>query len=54
MASKANVSRKAKIRKSVQDLSPKDLKKVVGGRKAGGSQQDFLIVKLTDVSSTGL
>jgi hypothetical protein len=38
--------------KKIKDLGPKDAKTVVGGRKAGGSQQEYLNVKLTDVLIT--
>ena len=40
---------KAGGKKQIKDLSVKDAKTVVGGRKAGGSQQEYLIIKLNDV-----
>ena len=48
MASNANAG-KAKTRKSVKDLSPKDMKKVVGGRKAGGDPEAVPHIKLNEV-----
>ena len=36
-------------KKAIKDLSVKDAKAVVGGRKAGGTQHEYLKVKLTDV-----
>ncbi len=47
MASNANAGGKAKTRKSVKDLSPKDMKKVVGG-KAGATQNPYLTIKLNE------
>ena len=49
-------SKKAKAggKKAIKDLSVKDAKTVVGGRKAGGSQQEYLIVKLSDVQVTSV
>ncbi|HVY99957.1 MAG TPA: hypothetical protein VHA35_10660 [Dongiaceae bacterium] len=35
------------------ELSETDLEKVSGGRKAGGDQQEFLKIKLTDVLISG-
>ena len=45
---------KAGGKKKISDLSPKDAKTVVGGRKAGGTQTDYLVVKLNDVIVTGV
>ena len=40
-------------RKKVKDLGVKDsAKTVAGGRKAGGTQQDYLVVKMTDAYIT--
>ena len=54
MASKG----KAKTRKRTapKDLTARDSKAVKGGltaRKAGGGQQDYLIVKMNDILITG-
>jgi hypothetical protein len=35
------------------ELSETELEKVAGGRKAGKDQQEFLVVKLTDVLISG-
>ena len=35
------------------ELSESDLDKVAGGRKAGGDQQEYLKIKLTDVIVSG-
>jgi hypothetical protein len=40
---------KAGGKKNIKDLGPKDAKTVVGGRKAGSEQHEYLNVKLTDV-----
>ena len=50
---------KARNRKSAKDLAPRDARAVKGGgdvvaRKAGKGQQEFLIVKMTDVLITGV
>ena len=47
---------KAKTRKrtAAKDLTLKDSKTVQGGRKAGGSQQEYLVVKMTDVLVSGV
>ena len=51
---------KARKRKSPKDLAPKDARHVKGGggevvaRKAGKGQQEFLVVKMTDVLITGV
>ncbi len=50
-------SRKARTdgKKKIKDLGVKDgAKSVTGGRKAGTGQQEYLIVKMTDVLVTGL
>jgi hypothetical protein len=46
---------KAKSRKHVatRDLAPRDGKQVKGGRKAGGTQQEYLVVKMEDILITG-
>ena len=36
-------------KRNIKDLGPKDAKDVVGGRKAGGTQQEYLIYTLKDV-----
>jgi hypothetical protein len=42
---------KASGKKRVKDLGLKDAKTVVGGvRKAGGEQQEYMVVKLNDVT----
>lgn len=44
---------RAKTRKrTVKDLTAKDSKQVKGGRKAGGGQQEYLIVKMQDIQVT--
>ena len=45
---------KAKTRKRTapKDLTAKDSKAVKGGRKAGGTQQEYLVVKMTDAMVT--
>jgi hypothetical protein len=48
MASNANAGGRAQTRKPVKDLSPKDVKKVVGG-KAGATENPYLTIKLTEV-----
>jgi type VI protein secretion system component Hcp len=45
---------KAGGKKKVKDLAAKDAKAVVGGRKAGGTQTDYLVVKLDDVIVTSV
>jgi len=35
-----------------KSLTAKQAKQVVGGRKAGGSQQEFLVIKMNDVIVT--
>ena len=45
---------KAGGKRRLKDLSPKDAKTVVGGRKAGGTQQEYLVFKLNDVIVTGV
>jgi hypothetical protein len=35
------------------ELAESDLEKVAGGRKAGGDQQEYLKIKLTDVIISG-
>ena len=49
-------SKKAKAgsKKAIKDLTVKDAKTVVGGRKAGGTQQEYLVVKLTDALVTAV
>ena len=50
----------ARKRKAPKDLAPKDARHVKGGggevvaRKAGKGQQEFLVVKMTDVLITGV
>jgi hypothetical protein len=50
----------ARKRKTPKDLAPKDARHVKGGggevvaRKAGKGQQEFLVVKMTDVLITGV
>jgi hypothetical protein len=41
-------------KRNIKDLGPKDAKDVVGGRKAGGSQQEYLVYTLKDVQVTGI
>jgi hypothetical protein len=41
-------------RAATKDLAPKNAKSVKGGRKAGGGQQEYLVVKLNDVLITGV
>ena len=42
---------KAGSKKGIKDLAAKDATTVVGGvRKAGGEQQEYLVVKLNDVT----
>ena len=36
------------------ELADEDAQRVKGGRKAGKGQQEFLIVKITDVTITGV
>ena len=45
---------KAGGKRKISDLTPKDVKAVVGGRKAGGTQTDYLVVKLNDVYVAGV
>ena len=51
---------KARNRKTTKDLAPKDARHVKGGggevvaRKAGKGQQEFLVVKMTDVIVTSV
>jgi hypothetical protein len=47
---------KAKTRKRTapKDLTAKDGKAVKGGRKAGGNQQEYMTVKMSDVLITGV
>jgi hypothetical protein len=47
---------KAKTRKRTpaKDLTLKDGKTIQGGRKAGGTQQEYLTVKLTDAMITSV
>jgi hypothetical protein len=47
-----------KVTKKVDNLAVKDVdaaqaKAVAGGRKAGGGQEDYLIVKMNDILITG-
>jgi hypothetical protein len=49
-----DVMRAAAARRSGGELSEQQLEAVAGGRKAGGSQQEYLIVKLNDVLITGV
>jgi hypothetical protein len=37
-----------------EELTPDALNQVVGGRKAGKGQQEFLVIKQTDVIITGV
>jgi len=48
-------AKKAKTggRKKIKDLSPRNAKRVAGGRKAGQGQ-DYLVVKLNDLIITGI
>jgi len=39
-------------KQKIKDLTVKDAKAVVGGRKAGGDQQEYLVVKLSDIVIT--
>jgi hypothetical protein len=53
----AKKTSKAKARKRVatKDLAPKSVTSVKGGqRKAGGGQQDYMIVKLNDALITSV
>ena len=43
---------KAGSKKQIKDLAAKDAKTVAGGRKAGGTQQEYLVVKMSDVIVT--
>ena len=47
---------KAKTRKRTapKDLTARDSKAVKSGRKAGGTQQEYLVVKMSDVLITGV
>ena len=45
---------KAGGKKKVKDLAAKDARAVVGGRKAGGTQTDYLVFKLNDVIVTSV
>jgi len=45
---------KARTRGVTKDLTAKDSKAVKGGRKAGGGQQEYLIVKLQDIQISGV
>ena len=46
---------KAAGRKTVKDLGVKDgAKAVAGGRKAGGTQQEYLVYKLNDAFISGV
>ena len=47
-------SKKTGGKKTIKDLTVKDSKKVVGGRKAGGTQQEYLVYTLKDVVVTGV
>jgi hypothetical protein len=39
-------------RAGARELSEEQLEAVAGGRKAGGTQQEYLVIKLTDVIVT--
>jgi hypothetical protein len=39
-------------RAAMKDLTPKDTRQVKGGRKAGKGQQEFLVIKMSDVLVT--
>jgi hypothetical protein len=44
----------ARKRTATKDLAPRDVKHVKGGRKAGESQKDYLVVKMNDAIITGV
>jgi hypothetical protein len=44
---------KARKRTATKDLAPRNARQVKGGRKAGGSQQEYLVVKMNDVIISG-
>src|SRR5262245_13038307 len=46
--------RAAAARKSGGELSEQQLESVAGGRKAGGKQQEYLIIKMNEVIITGV
>jgi hypothetical protein len=43
-----------RTKKKVEDLGVKNARAIAGGRKAGGSQQEYMIVKLEDILITGV
>jgi hypothetical protein len=46
--------KKTSGKKKITDLTAKDAGAVKGGRKAGGTQQDYLVVKMQDVLITSV
>ena|SRR5262245_25377040 len=48
------VMRHAAARRSGIELSEQQLEAVAGGRKAGTGQQEFLIIKMSDIIITGV
>jgi hypothetical protein len=52
MAKNKKAGKKAKDL-PVKSLAAKQAKQVVGGRKAGGDQQEYMTIKLSDVLVSG-
>ena len=52
MAKKAKKAAKKAKDLPAKSLSAKQAKQVVGGRKAGGTQQEYLVIKMNDVIVT--
>jgi len=42
------------VRKAGGELSEQQLESVAGGRKAGGGQQEYLVIKMNDVIITSV
>jgi hypothetical protein len=49
-----DVMRAAAVRKAGGELSEQQLESVAGGRKAGGGQQEYLVIKMNDVIITSV
>jgi hypothetical protein len=48
--SKTNETSKTKVRPLEDELSEAELNTVLGGRKAGGGQQEFLVVTMKEAT----
>ena len=47
-----SITLKAQSAEEIVELSEAEIDKVTGGRKAGGEQQDYLVVKIEEVIVT--